>query len=58
VVARRKDGSPVALEELRAAGAGFVTAVAGDMQLMPGLSADPAAESIDVGPDGRIVGLR
>jgi formate--tetrahydrofolate ligase len=41
-----------------AAGAGFVTAVAGDMQLMPGLSTRPAAESIDVGPDGKIVGLR
>ncbi len=47
------------IREVRlAAGAGFVTAVAGDMQLMPGLPAHPAAESIDVGPDGRIVGLR
>jgi formate--tetrahydrofolate ligase len=41
-----------------AAGAGFVTAVAGDVQLMPGLPAHPAAESIDVAPDGTIVGLR
>jgi formate--tetrahydrofolate ligase len=47
------------VRELRlAAGAGFVTAVAGDIQLKPGLSAHPAAESIDVAPDGRIVGLR
>jgi formate--tetrahydrofolate ligase len=47
------------VRELRlAAGAGFVTAIAGDMQLMPGLPAHPAAESIDVAPDGRIVGLR
>ncbi len=41
-----------------AAGAGFVTAVAGDMQLMPGLPAHPAAEQIDVDAAGRVVGLR
>lgn len=39
------------------AGAGFVTAVAGDVQLMPGLPARPRAESIDVDAEGRIVGL-
>ncbi len=47
------------VRELRlAAGAGFVTAVAGDMQLMPGLPAHPAAEQIDVDADGKVVGLR
>ena len=47
------------VRELRvAAGAGFVTAVAGDVQLMPGLPARPAAEDIDVDAEGRIVGLR
>jgi formyltetrahydrofolate synthetase len=47
------------VRELRvAAGAGFVTAVAGDTQLMPGLPARPAAEDIDVDAEGRVVGLR
>jgi formate--tetrahydrofolate ligase len=46
------------VRELRiCAGAGFVTAVAGDMQLMPGLPARTRAESIDVDADGGIVGL-
>ncbi|WP_242342724.1 formate--tetrahydrofolate ligase [Anaeromyxobacter terrae] len=46
------------VRELRTnAGAGFVTAVAGDTQLMPGLPARTRAESIDVDADGRIVGL-
>jgi len=40
------------------AGAGFVTAVTGEMQLMPGLPAHPLAEAIDVDADGRVVGLR
>jgi len=40
------------------AGAGFVTAVTGEMQLMPGLPAHPRAEAIDVDADGRVVGLR
>jgi formate--tetrahydrofolate ligase len=46
------------VRELRiCAGAGFVTAVAGDLRLMPGLPARPRAESIDVDADGRVVGL-
>jgi formate--tetrahydrofolate ligase len=52
-------GFRLPVRELRLhAGAGFITAVAGDVLLMPGLPAVPAAESIDVMPDGRIVGLR
>jgi formyltetrahydrofolate synthetase len=40
------------------AGAGYVAALAGEIQLMPGLPARPAAEDIDVLADGRIVGMR
>jgi len=47
------------IRELRlAAGAGFLTAVAGEVQLMPGLPAQPAADVIDVDAEGRVVGLR
>ncbi len=40
------------------AGAGFVTALAGEMQLMPGLPVHPAAETIDLDGEGNVVGLR
>jgi formate--tetrahydrofolate ligase len=39
------------------AGAEFVVAVCGEIMTMPGLPRVPAADSIDVGPDGKIVGL-
>ena len=39
------------------AGAEFVVAVCGEIMTMPGLPRVPAADSIDVGADGRIVGL-
>ena len=39
------------------AGAEFVVAICGEIMTMPGLPRVPAANSIDVGPDGRIVGL-
>jgi formate--tetrahydrofolate ligase len=39
------------------AGAGFIVAIAGDIMTMPGLSKIPAAEKIDILPDGEIVGL-
>ena len=39
------------------AGAGFVVALTGDVMTMPGLPKKPAAESIDVTDDGKIVGL-
>jgi len=38
-------------------GAGFVTAVAGSMSLMPGLGKNPAALTLDIGPDRRMIGL-
>jgi formate--tetrahydrofolate ligase len=39
------------------AGAGFVTAVAGSMSLMPGLGKTPAALHLDVAPNGAMIGL-
>ncbi|MGE5606882.1 MAG: formate--tetrahydrofolate ligase, partial [Bacteroidota bacterium] len=39
------------------AGAGFIVAIAGNILTMPGLPDHPAAEGIDLLPDGRIVGL-
>ena len=39
------------------AGAGFVVALAGDIQLMPGLGKEPAYTRIDIEPDGTITGL-
>jgi len=48
----------VNVREVRlSAGAEFVVAVCGDIMTMPGLPKVPAADSIDVGPDGKIVGL-
>ncbi|MDP2317606.1 MAG: formate--tetrahydrofolate ligase [Pseudomonadota bacterium] len=46
------------VRELRLyAGAGFVVALAGDVQTMPGLPKTPAAAKVRVEPDGRIRGL-
>ena len=39
------------------AGAGFVVVLTGDIMTMPGLPKVPAAENIDVTPDGKITGL-
>ena len=51
-------GHVVDIREVRlAAGAEFVVMVCGDIMTMPGLPVRPAAESIDVTDDGRIVGL-
>ena len=52
------EGFRITVRHLRvAAGAGFVVALTGDIMTMPGLPRVPAAERIDVTPDGRIVGL-
>ena len=40
-----------------AAGAGFVVALCGDMQRMPGLGRTPAFTNVDIDPEGRTVGL-
>jgi formate--tetrahydrofolate ligase len=51
-------GWTLPVREVRAsAGAGFVYPICGDMRTMPGLGAAPAALSIDIDDDGRIVGL-
>jgi formate--tetrahydrofolate ligase len=48
----------VNVREVRlSAGAEFVVAICGEVMTMPGLPKVPAADSIDVGPDGKIVGL-
>ncbi|MGX5771586.1 formate--tetrahydrofolate ligase [Microbacterium trichothecenolyticum] len=51
-------GHVVDIREVRlAAGARFVVMICGDIMTMPGLPAVPAANSIDVDDQGRIVGL-
>ena len=51
-------GHVLNIREVRlAAGAQFVVMVCGDVMTMPGLPAQPSAARIDVGDDGRIVGL-
>jgi formate--tetrahydrofolate ligase len=48
----------IPVREVRlSAGAEFVVAICGDIMTMPGLPKVPAADSIDVGTDGKIVGL-
>jgi formate--tetrahydrofolate ligase len=39
------------------AGAGFIVALAGDIQLMPGLGKEPAYTHIDIDSTGAITGL-
>jgi formate--tetrahydrofolate ligase len=52
-------GFRLPVREVRlAAGAGFVTLLAGEIRLMPGLPAHPAAEGVDVDAEGHVVGLR
>ncbi len=48
----------IAIRDVRlSAGAEFVVAICGEIMTMPGLPRVPAANAIDVGEDGRIVGL-
>jgi formate--tetrahydrofolate ligase len=48
----------IPLREVRlSAGAEFVVAICGEIMTMPGLPRVPAANSIDLGADGRITGL-
>jgi len=52
------EGHVVDIREVRlAAGARFIVMICGDIMTMPGLPAVPAADSIDVDDEGRIVGL-
>jgi formate--tetrahydrofolate ligase len=51
-------GFTVTVRQARiSAGAGFVVALTGTIMTMPGLPRVPAAEAIDIAPDGRIEGL-
>jgi formate--tetrahydrofolate ligase len=48
----------IPVREVRlSAGAEFIVAICGDIMTMPGLPKVPAADSIDIGTDGKIVGL-
>ncbi len=52
-------GFTLPVRELRPyTGAGWIVALCGEMQTMPGLPASPAASRIDVDPSGSITGLR
>ncbi|MDA8345621.1 MAG: formate--tetrahydrofolate ligase [Thermaerobacter sp.] len=54
----RPTGFRVTVREARlSAGAGFVVAMLGDIMTMPGLPKVPAAEKIDLTPEGHIRGL-
>jgi formyltetrahydrofolate synthetase len=51
-------GFTVTVRDVRAyTGAGWLVALCGDMQTMPGLSATPAAFNVDIDDEGRTVGL-
>ncbi len=48
----------IPVREVRlSAGAEFVVAICGEIMTMPGLPKVPAADAIDISPDGKIVGL-
>ena len=52
------EGHTITVREVRlSAGAEFVVAICGEIMTMPGLPKVPAADSIDIGADGQIVGL-
>jgi formate--tetrahydrofolate ligase len=51
-------GHTLSVREVRASvGAGFIYPICGEMRTMPGLGAQPAALSIDLDGNGKIVGL-
>jgi formate--tetrahydrofolate ligase len=51
-------GHTIPIREVRlSAGAEFVVVICGDIMTMPGLPRVPAANSIELQPDGRIAGL-
>jgi formate--tetrahydrofolate ligase len=51
-------GFTISIREVRlSAGAEFVVVICGDIMTMPGLPKVPAANNIELAPDGRITGL-
>jgi formate--tetrahydrofolate ligase len=54
----RPTGFKITVREIKVSkGAGFLVALTGDVMTMPGLPKVPAANKIDILPDGEIVGL-
>ncbi|NLB23708.1 MAG: formate--tetrahydrofolate ligase, partial [Clostridium sp.] len=54
----RPTGFNVTIREVRVSnGAGFIVVLTGDVMIMPGLPKVPAAERMDITPDGEITGL-
>ena len=54
----RPSGYDFPVRDVRASvGAGFLYPLCGQMRTMPGLPSVPAGEKVDIGPDGRTVGL-
>ena len=54
----RPEGFEITVKEVRVSnGAGFIVALTGDIMTMPGLPKVPAANRIDILPNGEIVGL-
>jgi formate--tetrahydrofolate ligase len=57
-LANAPTGFTVIVRDLRAyTGAGWIVALCGDMQTMPGLGVTPAAVDVDIDDEGRTVGL-
>jgi len=57
-LANAPTGFTVTVRDLRAyTGAGWIVALCGDMQTMPGYGANPAAVNVDIDSEGRTVGL-
>ena len=57
-LANAPTGFTVTVRDLRAyTGAGWIVALCGDMQTMPGLGRTPAAINVDIDADGKTVGL-
>src|SRR5471032_336513 len=58
LLANAPTGFTVGVRDLRAyTGAGWIVALCGDMQTMPGLGKTPAAFDVDIDSDGETVGL-
>lgn len=54
----RPEGFELTVRDVRlSAGAGFIVALTGDIMTMPGLPKEPAANRMDINPDGTITGL-
>ena len=54
----RPTGFTFPVRDVRASvGAGFLYPLCGAMRTMPGLPTEPAGQKVDLGPDGRVVGL-